>query len=273
MQAAPNRRSSARISPDRPVVAGITIVLVATIMLASYAFSFASIADAARWTGVPAWAHWLAPVFIDGAIITYTLSLAVMRWRGEPVGRTLLFLSSFTAISVLVNFSHAAAAQSWDFGRLETWFGCLIGIAAPLAALFAAEESTRLVFTRPDDGAGPESLSQSDERTEDAAVGLPGHVPEVEPDHGTLDLNTELADETELPEEGELNVHDEDYAGLTAATWAAPGPVLPEVSGRDDEVVAAPDGTPEVIIAPDKPTRWGLDERGRLFPAQDEVRA
>lgn len=139
---------TARVSPDRPVVAGLTIALVSAIMAASYAFSFASIADAARWTGAPEWAHWLAPLFIDGAILTYTMSLAIVRWRGEPVARTLLFLSSFTGISVIVNFAHAGAAQGWDFAKFETWVGCLIGVAAPLAALFAAEESTRLVFTR-----------------------------------------------------------------------------------------------------------------------------
>lgn len=100
------------------------------------------------WADTSNWVRWLAPVFIDGAIVTYTLSLAIVRWRGEPVRRTLTFLGTFTGISVLVNFAHAGAARDWDFSQMETWFSALIGIAGPLAALFAADEATRLVFTR-----------------------------------------------------------------------------------------------------------------------------
>lgn len=142
--------ATARLSPDRPAVATFTLLLVAIIMAASYAYSFVAIADAAAWAWADhgPWVRWLAPVFIDGAIVTYTLSLAIVRWRGEPARRTLFFLGTFTGISVLVNFAHAGGARAWDFGQLETWFASLIGVAAPLAALFAADEATRLVFTR-----------------------------------------------------------------------------------------------------------------------------
>lgn len=148
---------AARISPDRQIVAVLATILAGVIMLASYVFSFSAITEAAAWTGVPVWAQWMPAVFIDGAIITYTLSLAIVRWRGDGVRRTMFFLGAFTAISVAVNFAHSGAAQSWDFARLETWFACLIGVSAPIAALFAADETTRLIFTPPT--AEPEAVT------------------------------------------------------------------------------------------------------------------
>lgn len=145
--AAPKVPRAARISPDRYGVGAFAILLIIMIMGASYVFSYAAIAEAAEWTGIPGSVQWLAPVFIDGAILGYTLSLAILRWRRESVVRTMLVLCGFTAVSVAINFAHAASFWEWDFTQREAWFGALIAVGAPLAALFSAEEITRLIFT------------------------------------------------------------------------------------------------------------------------------
>ncbi len=139
-------RKTALISPDRLFVGVMAIALVSIIMLASYVFSFTAVTEAATWTGTPDAVHWLAAVFIDGAILTYTLSYAVFRWRGEDGRRTLAFLYLFTAISTVLNFAHTAQYWNWDFTRNPAWFGALIAVAAPVAALLSSEEVVRLAF-------------------------------------------------------------------------------------------------------------------------------
>lgn len=140
---------NAQISPDRLWVGVFAICLVTIIMAASYVFSFTAIAEAGAWTGVPVGVHWLAAVFIDGAILTYTVSLAVFQARREPsrvLRRTRFFLYSFTVASVVLNFAHTAAFWDWDFGQWEAVFGSVMAVSAPLAALAASEEVVRLAF-------------------------------------------------------------------------------------------------------------------------------
>lgn len=191
---------AARISPDRKAVAVVTIFLVVTIMLASYIFSFAAIAEVAELTGASNGIQYLAPVFIDGAILTYTLALALLRWRGDSIRRTIIALVSFTGISVAVNFAHSGAAQNWDFSRLETWFACLIGVSAPLAALFAAEEATRLVFTKEPESV--DALEAPKPVTEDApavSVTPPVEEPETDPLPAPIAIAANEPQESESP--------------------------------------------------------------------------
>lgn len=149
MTGAPKR--TAQISPDRFGVGMATIALVMVIMIASFIFSYVAIAEAGQWTHVPYGMHWLAPVFIDGAILTYTVSLAVLASRAAPrrkIRQTRAILWSFTGLSVAINFAHAASGWGWDFGVLEAWFGCMIAVSAPVAALVSAEEVVHLAFKR-----------------------------------------------------------------------------------------------------------------------------
>jgi len=143
---------TAQISPDRFWVGVLAIVLVTVIMLASYIFSFTAIAEAGAWTGVPQGVHWLAAIFIDGAILTYTVSLAVFQAREESrrvLRRTRFFLYAFTAASVVLNFAHTGSFWTWDYSQMEAWFGSLMAVSAPLAALAASEEVVRLAFAKP----------------------------------------------------------------------------------------------------------------------------
>lgn len=155
---------AAQVSPDRFWVGVLAVGLVTVIMAASYVFSFTAIAQAGAWTGVPGGVHWLAAVFIDGAILTYTVSLAVFQARGQDrrtLARTRLFLYTFTAASVALNFAHTGAYWRWDFTHMDAWFGALMAVSAPLAALAASEEVCRLAFTTGRDRAatGPETAT------------------------------------------------------------------------------------------------------------------
>ena len=142
---------AAQINPDRFWVGVLAIILVTIIMLASYIFSFAAIAEAGGWTGVPLAIAWLAAVFIDGPILTYTVSLVVLERRAESrrgLRRTRFFLYAFTCTSVILNFAHTGSYWHWDYTQMDAWFGSLMAVAAPLAALAASEEVVRLAFAK-----------------------------------------------------------------------------------------------------------------------------
>lgn len=154
------RKRTAQINPDRFGVGIATISLVAIVMLSSMVFSYVAIAEAAVWTHAPYGMHWLAPIFIDGAIITYTVALAVFEARREPrktLVRTRLVLWGFALLSVAINFAHAASGWEWSFQIVEAWFGYLIAVSAPIAALLSAEAMVRLTFRRRDAREGDES--------------------------------------------------------------------------------------------------------------------
>lgn len=190
-------KRTARISPDRPWVGGAAIILVLIVMLSSMVFSYVGIAEAAEWTGVPVGIHAIAPIFIDGAIITYTVSLTIHEWRREDrktVNHTRRVLWGFTILSVGLNFAHTAAFWGWDFSIREAWFGSLISVAAPVAALLSAEEVVRLTFRRQVDAA-----VTVDAVAELAVVDVPGpgSAPEGADDLFTL---AEPAEEPAAPE-------------------------------------------------------------------------
>jgi len=167
---------TARVSPDRFWVAILAIVLVTVIMVASFVFSYVAIMDSGRWAGAVGWVQALAPLFIDGAIVTYTLALAIYESRGEDRKvrrRTRRRLWAYTLASVVLNAAHAAAFWDWDFSRMEAWFGVLIAVLAPLAALGAAEEVMHLAFVNPGvpdaDGAVDADLDNTEKNAGSAA--------------------------------------------------------------------------------------------------------
>lgn len=160
---------TARVSPDRFWVAILAIVLVTVIMVASFVFSYVAIMDSGRWAGAVGWVQALAPLFIDGAIVTYTLALAIYESRGEDRKvrrRTRRRLWAYTLASVVLNAAHAAAFWDWDFSRVEAWFGVLIAVLAPLAALGAAEEVMHLAFVNADAQKSEEPSVESDDKAE-----------------------------------------------------------------------------------------------------------
>lgn len=157
---------TARLRSDRPWVGVTAILLVLIVMLSSMTFSYAAIGATAEWSGAFEGLQWIAPLFIDGAILTYTVSLTVNEWRrAKPriIRRTRRTLRAFTGLSVVLNAAHAGAHWDWDFTRYEAWFGALIAISAPIAALLSAEEVVQLAFSHPDDEAPTAQVPAAEE--------------------------------------------------------------------------------------------------------------
>lgn len=169
----------ARFSPDRPFVGYGVTVLVLLVMLAAMAFSFIALYESAEWTHNPREFWWLAPVIIDGPILVYTASYAIWRWRGiekfaHHAMRVLIF---FTGLSVSVNSLHVAAGWQWAWDRPELYGGVAMAAVAPIGALLAAHEVTRLVFMNHEEG---DTFAQADIADALGAVETHDRIEEVE---------------------------------------------------------------------------------------------
>lgn len=140
---------SARINPDAIPVLATAVILVAILMISSFIVSFTGIYDVSQWTGIPEVIQWLPAVFIDAAILAYTISLVVFKARGESVWRTMVGLIAFAGISVVANIAHTLSFWNGELTDFRAWIGVVITAAAPIAVLLAAEEITRLAFEAP----------------------------------------------------------------------------------------------------------------------------
>lgn len=140
------KKKSKRINPDAIPVLATAVGLVSVLMISSFAVSFSGIYEVSAWTGVPKMIQWLPALFIDAAILAYTISLIVFKARKESTWRTLLGLSSFAAISVVANVAHTLSFWNGSLTDFRAWIGVLITASAPIAVLLASEEITRLAF-------------------------------------------------------------------------------------------------------------------------------
>jgi hypothetical protein len=138
-----------RINPDAIPVLATAVGLVGLLMVSSFIVSFTGIYDVSEWTGIPQVIQWLPAVFIDAAILAYTISLVVFKARGESTWRTMLGLIAFAGISVVANIAHTLSFWNGELTDFRAWIGVLITATAPIAVLLAAEEITRLAFEAP----------------------------------------------------------------------------------------------------------------------------
>lgn len=145
------KKKSRRINPDAIPVLATAVGLVTLLMVTSFAVSFSGIYEVSAWTGLPAFLQWLPAIFIDAAILAYTISLIVFKARGESVWRTLLGLSGFAFVSVVANISHTLSFWDGSLTDFRAWVGVLITASAPIAVLLASEEITRLAFEQKED--------------------------------------------------------------------------------------------------------------------------
>ena len=99
-------KKSNRINPDSLPVLYTAIALVSLLMITSFTVSFSGIYEVSAWTGLPVFLQWLPALFIDAAILAYTISLVVFKARGESTWRTLAGLTGFAAMSVVANVAH-----------------------------------------------------------------------------------------------------------------------------------------------------------------------
>lgn len=139
---------SPRLNPDARPVLITAVALVSLLMVSSFAVSFSGIYEVSAWTGLPTVLQWLPALFIDAAILAYTISLIVFKARGESVWRTILGLSGFALISVVANVSHTLSFWNGSLADFRAWIGVLITASAPIAVLLASEEITRLAFEK-----------------------------------------------------------------------------------------------------------------------------
>jgi hypothetical protein len=151
VDAAQKGGSSARINPDSRGTLWIALILVFLLMLSSFIVSFSGIWDISQYTGLPAVLQWVPAVFIDAAILAYTISLFVFKARGEGTWRTVLWLFAFAGISVAANVAHTLDYLSTvgvGDGDYRLWIGVAITASAPIAVLAASEEISRLAFKK-----------------------------------------------------------------------------------------------------------------------------
>jgi hypothetical protein len=142
---------SARINPDSVLVLAVAVILVAVLMTSSFIVSFSGLYDASAWTGLPENFRWLPALFIDAAILAYTIALIVFKARGESIWRTVFGLVAFATISVVANISHTLSFWNGEFTDYRAWIGVAITASAPIAVLLAAEEISRLAFQKRED--------------------------------------------------------------------------------------------------------------------------
>lgn len=144
------KKKSARINPDAIPVLAVAVGLVSILMLSSFTVSFSGIYEVSAWTGIPKVLQWLPALFIDAAILAYTISLIVFKARGESTWRTLMGLTAFASISIVANISHTLAFWGGSVLDFRAWIGVVITASAPIAVLLASEEITRLAFAKPE---------------------------------------------------------------------------------------------------------------------------
>jgi hypothetical protein len=140
---------TARINPDAIPVLATAVVLVGVLMISSFVVSFSGIYEVSSWTGLPVFLQWLPALFIDAAILAYTIALVVFKARGERTLRTVIALIAFAGISVVANIAHTVSFWDGELTDFRAWIGVLITAAAPIAVLLAAEEIARLAFEAP----------------------------------------------------------------------------------------------------------------------------
>lgn len=153
-----SKRQSSRIRIDSLRMLWFTVGLVGFLAVASFLVSFAGLVEVAVWVGVPPWMRWAIPVFVDVAILAYSLAVLIHRSRGDQTWPSWISLGGFTAVSVVANASHAFSVDhsvAW-----QSWIGAGLAALAPVAIFTATEELGRLAVERPDHHAtGPEAAS------------------------------------------------------------------------------------------------------------------
>lgn len=145
-EVAPVKPKGARLNPDAKPVLAVAVGLVSILMVSSFAVSFSGIYEVSAWTGIPQIIQWLPALFIDAAILAYTISLIVFKARKESVWRTMLGLSGFALVSVVANIAHTVSFWDGNLADFRAWVGVIITASAPIAVLLASEEITRLAF-------------------------------------------------------------------------------------------------------------------------------
>jgi FlaA1/EpsC-like NDP-sugar epimerase len=147
----PESVGAQRINPDSRGTLWIALILVFILMLSSFVVSFAGIWNISQYTGLPVFLQWVPALFIDAAILAYTIALFVFKARGEGTFRTIFWLMMFAGVSVAANVAHTLdylSETGIGAGDYRLWIGVAITASAPIAVLAASEEISRLAFIK-----------------------------------------------------------------------------------------------------------------------------
>lgn len=271
---------SSRIDPDTRWVQWTVVGLVGMLGVTSFIVSFRALYAVAAWAGLGDGIQWAVPVFIDGAILTYALSVLVHRGRGESTWPSWVSLGAFTAMSIAANAAHAVSLPQDHWWK--TLIGALIAALAPLGVFAATEQMARLVVLRPQDRAdsGYENPSATtpahrEMETEPAltmGAGASEPLPVVaeQLDGGVVDAEAgdgDAAVMNPLPEVLEAEEPKAEAVAATAATpsdEASPGLPAEEATGRMESTweVETPDDDPFIAWV-ESQRRAGLPVTGK----------
>lgn len=138
-----------RLNPDTPRVLGLAIFLVFVLMVSSFIVSFFGIwGVSAETTNIPGPITWLPALFLDAAILAYTISYFVFKARSEPVIKTRFALWAFALLSVAANIAHTLDGVTPEMSTYSVAIGLMITGSAPIAVVVSTEEIARLAFER-----------------------------------------------------------------------------------------------------------------------------
>lgn len=172
-----------RINPDSRQMLWLAVSLVGFVGAISFMVSFAGLVAVAEWAGLPPAMRWTVPIFIDTAILVYSIAVLVHRSRGEKTWASWLSLGAFTFVSVLANVGHVLLLDQ-NVDSFKTGIGAIVAGMAPIGVFAATEELGRLAIARPQRRRAEERLVQvGEDRPNPTPPTTPrpeGTTPEIE---------------------------------------------------------------------------------------------
>lgn len=172
-----------RINPDSRQMLWLAVTLVGFVGAISFMVSFAGLVAVAEWAGLPSSMRWTVPIFIDTAILVYSIAVLVHRSRGEKTWASWLSLGAFTFVSVLANVGHVLLLDQ-NVDSFKTGIGAIVAGMAPIGVFAATEELGRLAIARPQRRRAEERLVQvGEDRPNPTPPTTPrpeGTTPEIE---------------------------------------------------------------------------------------------
>lgn len=224
--------SGRRINPDSLYTLWFTVILICTLGLTSFMVSFNGLHDVAGWVGLPVWLRWAVPIFIDIAILAYSLAAVIHRARGETVWPTWTTLGAFTLLSVIANGVHALTRGAGTTA-VQSWIGAGIAGMAPVAVFAATEQLSRLAFAT----ARVEPKVIESESIEPAGDGAPALESDGEPAAEAGEATNEFDEEPTVEPSPEDGLQ-------TAYTRAAVKPNIPDPEDQLAPALAQPNPGP-----------------------------
>lgn len=272
----PSPAAGRRINPDSLKTLWFTVGAVAILGLTSFMVSFNGLHDVAAWVGLPWWMRWAVPVFIDIAILAYSMAAVIHRARGEATWPTWLTLGVFTVVSVVANAAHALAKGEGETA-VQSWIGAGIASMAPLAVFAATEQISRLAFatdTAPQYTPQDEFVT-AEELTPTVAAAGPVAAPRA-PQRAQLDpVATEPETTPQTPEVDSFEEPDPETAEAAEERPAASTEPTPETTGQPVAPAPEPAQEPsqEPADAPQPSTGEDEDPDGFIAWVRGQVAA